>query len=142
MATNNSNQKPIFTNVGQMIPIHVAVANTASDGSGTLNTLVTATTDGTRIDGIQVRNGQTTNGVSSAMVIRVFLTNASGANPRLINEFTLAAATRTATAIGANTVATFSPALVLASGQILSVVQSVYAGVQDQNSYLAYAGNF
>ena len=142
MATNTANTKPIFTNAGNMFPVHVAAANTASDGSGALTTLVTAATDGTRIDAVKIMNAQTTAAASSAMVCRVFLTDAAGNNPRLVGEVALAAATRSATAIGATSTITFSPAVILKSGQQLRVCQSVYAGAQDQTSWVAFGGDF
>lgn len=139
MAANTS---PIFVNSGNFTPARVTAANTASDGSGSLVTLVTAATDGTRVDGVRIRNAQASNAASSAMVVRIFLSNTLGANFRLIGEVALAAATRSATAIGATAIFTFDQPIIMQTGQIISVCQSVYAGVQDQNDILAYAGNY
>lgn len=141
MATNTANTTPVFTNAGNMFPVHVAAANTASDGSGALVTLVTATTDGTRVDGVKITNAQTSLAASSAMVCRMFLTDGAGANPRLVGEVALPTATRSASAVGATATITFSPPLVMVTGQLLKVCQSVFAGVQDQNSFLPFAGN-
>lgn len=142
MSSNSANITPIFTNAGNMFPIHVAAANTASDGSGTLATLLTAATDGTRVDAIKITNAQTTAAASSAMICRVFVTDAFGNDPRIVAEIGLAAATRSNTIVGANNTITFSPALVLKAGQQIKVCQSVYAGAQDQTSWIAFAGNF
>lgn len=137
-----ANTTPIFVltpNVGQA---RVSAANTASDGSGSLVTLFTAGADGSRVDRITVRNAQVTAAASSAMVVRVFITDTSGSNPRLYAEAALAAATRTASAIGANTTITFLGGLILRSGQLLQVCQSVYAGAQDQNDFTAEGGDY
>lgn len=137
-----ANTTPIFTLQGNFTPARIAAANTASDGSGTLVTIVTAAVDGTRVDGVRFRNSQVTLAASSNMVHRIFLTNTSGTNPRLIGEVATAAATRSASAIGATSIFTFDQPIIMRSGQIMSVCQSVYAGAQDQFDATAYAGDY
>jgi hypothetical protein len=136
------NTNPIFISAGNFTPARIAAANTASDGSGSLVTLVTAVTDGTRVDAVRFRNAQATNAASSAMVHRIFLSNTSGSSYRLVGEVATAAATRSASAIGATSVTTFDQPIIMKSGQILAVVQSVYAGAQDQVDATAYAGDY
>lgn len=137
-----ANTIPIFTKQGNFKPARVSAANTASDGSGALVTLVTSAVDGSRIDGIRVRNAQATAAASSAMVCKIFLSDVLGTNPRLVGEMVLAAATRSTTVIGATNVFTFDNPIIMLSGQILTVTQSVYAGAQDQNDYLAFSSDF
>lgn len=139
MAANTS---PIFTLNGNFLPTRISAANTASDGSGTLVTLVTSGVDGTRVDGVRFRNSQATAATSSAMVHKIFLTNTSGTNPRLIGEIATPAATRSTSAIGSTSIFIFDQPIIMKSGQIMSVCQSVYAGVQDQFDVIAYAGDF
>jgi regulator of protease activity HflC (stomatin/prohibitin superfamily) len=136
------NTSPIFISTGTFTPARIAAANTASDGSGSLVTLVTAAVDGTRVDSVRFRNAQASNAASSAMVHRMFLSNTGGTNFRLIGEVATPAATRSASAIGATSVYTFDQPIIMKSGQILSVCQSVYAGVQDQVDAVAYAGDY
>jgi hypothetical protein len=142
MAANTANTLPIFNNSGRMFPVIVSAANTSSDGSGSLVTLVTAPTDGCLVSGIRITNAQASAAASSSMVCRVFLSDVAGINPRLINEVALTGATRSVTAIGATVTITFSPSIVMKSGQLMQVCQSVYAGIQDQNSFLPYAGDY
>lgn len=137
-----ANTNPIFVLSGNFTPARIAAANTASDGSGALVTLVTSGVDGCRVDGVRWRNSQVSPAASSAMVGRIFLSNTSGASFRLIGEVAIPAATRSATAIGSTAVFTFDQPIVMQSGQIIAVCQSVYAGVQDQNDVIAYAGNY
>jgi hypothetical protein len=137
-----ANTKPIFTLQGNFTPARIAAANTAADGSGTLVTLVTSGVDGTRVDGVRFRNAQATAALSSNMVHRIFLSNTSGTNFRLIGEVATAAATRSASAIGATSIFTFDQPIIMKSGQVMSVCQSVYAGVQDQVDAIAYAGDY
>ena len=137
-----ANTSPIFLLTGNFTPARIAAANTASDGSGALVTLVTAGTDGSRVDGVRFRNSQASAALSSAMVFRVFLSDTLGTNYRLIGEVAMTAATRSTTAIGATAIFTFDQPIIMRSGQIMAVCQSVYAGVQDQNDAVAYAGNY
>ena len=139
MAANTS---PIFVLTGNFTPARLVAANTASDGSGTLYTVVTAGTDGTRVDGVRFRNSQVTAAASSNMVHRIFITDTLGANPRLIGEVATATATRSTTVIGATSVFTFDQPIIMQSGQLMRVCQSVYAGAQDQFDAVAYAGNY
>lgn len=139
MAINNS---PIFISRGNFTPARIAAANTASDGSGTLETLVTSAADGTRVDGVRFINSQVTAAAAGAKVFRIFLSNTSGTNHRLIGEVAAPAATRSATAIGQTVIYTFDQPIIMLSGQIMSVVQSVYAGVQDQTDAIAFAGDY
>lgn len=139
MAANTS---PIFLLTGNFTPARIAAANTASDGSGALVTLVTAGIDGSRVDGVRFRNSQASAALSSAMVFRIFLSDTLGTNYRLIGEVAMTAATRSTTAIGATAIFTFDQPIIMRSGQIMAVCQSVYAGVQDQNDAVAYAGNY
>jgi hypothetical protein len=137
-----ANTQPIFTLAGNFTPARIAAANTASDGSGTLVTLVTAGANGTRVDGVRFRNAQVTLAASTAMVHRIFLSNTSGTNFRLIGEIATPAATRTASVIGATSIFTFDQPIIMQSGQIISVCQSAYAGAQDQVDAVAYAGDY
>ena len=137
-----ANTTPIFIKQGNFTPARMAAANTASDGSGALVTVVTAVIDGTRVDGVRFFNSQASAAASGAKVLRIFLTDTGGINPRLIGEVAMAAATRSATVVGATSVYTFDQAIVMQSGQIMSVCMSVYAGVQDQTDAIAYAGDY
>lgn len=137
-----ANTTPIFTLKGNFSPARLAAANTASDGSGTLVTIVTSGVDGTRVDGVRFRNSQITAAASSAMVHRIFLTDTAGANPRLIGEVATATATRSTSAIGATSIYTFDQPVIMKSGQIMSVCQSVYASAADQFDAIAYAGDY
>lgn len=137
-----ANINPIFTLNGNFTIARIAAANTASDGSGALVTVVTAGSNGSRVDGIRFRNSQTTAAASSAMVHRVFLTDTAGANPRLIAEVATATATRSTTAVGATSIITFDQPVIMKSGQIMSVCQSVYASAADQFDAIPYAGDY
>jgi hypothetical protein len=136
------NTKPIFAltpNIGVAL---VDAANTESDGTGVLVTLFTAGAEGSRIERIRYANAQSSAADSSAMVIRFFITDHHGANPTLLAEVALAAATRTVAVVGAQGIYTFTNGLVIPNGTIIQVIQSVYAGVQDLMHYVAEGGDF
>jgi hypothetical protein len=139
-----ANTTPIFIRQGNFTPARIAAANTASDGSGTLETLVTAVTDGTRVDGVRFINSQATAGVAAgAKQYRIFLSDTLGANPRLIGEVAAAAATRNNTStIGQTAIYTFDQPIIMQSGQIMSVIQSIFLGGQDQTDACAFAGDY
>lgn len=118
-----ANTNPIFTLIGNNTRVNLTTANTTRDLSSTTNgaLLLTAGTNGTRIDTITwTHSAASQTQASIAAVGRVWLcSSAIGANPRLIREIALTAATPSATAIGATFTMTFSPPLVLASGEYL-----------------------
>jgi TRAP-type mannitol/chloroaromatic compound transport system substrate-binding protein len=137
------NTSPVFTLTPNTVTASGGTTpNTASDGSGTLVTLFTAGPQGSRVERITATNAQVSAAASTANVIRVFLTDTSGNNPRLIAEAALPAATRTTAVIGATVTITFLNGISLASGQLLKVCQAVYAGVQDLTHFVAYGGDF
>jgi len=138
----SANTTPIFINQGNFTPGRIAAANTASDGSGTLVTVVTAGANGTRVDGVRFINSQVTAAAAGAKVFRIFLSDTDGSVYRIVGEINATAATRSNTAIGQTAVYSFDQPLIMQSGQILAVVQSVYAGVQDQTDAVAFAGNY
>jgi hypothetical protein len=137
-----ANTTPIFTLNGNFTPGRIAAANTASDGSGALVTVVTAGANGSRVDGVRFRNSQIVAAASSAMVHRIFLSDTGGTNFRLIGEVATATATRSTTAVGATSIFTFDQPIIMKSGQVMAVCQSVYAGVADQFDAVAYAGDY
>jgi len=137
-----ANTTPIFILTGNIAIATIAAANTASDGSGTLVTLVTASQSGTRVDAVRFRNSQATAAASSNMVHRIFLTDAAGTTPTLVGEVATATATRSVSAVGATSIFTFDQPLIMKSGQLLRVIQSVYAGANDRFDAFAYAGDY
>lgn len=139
--------RPTFTQPGHVARITVAVANTASDGSGTINsflnedniTVFSGNASGSRLEKIRFRNAQASAAASSAMVIRLWISDSSGANWRLLDEVALAAATRSASVVGAQGEVYYG-GLDIGTGVRIGATQSVYVGVADAMVYeLEYA---
>ena len=136
-----ANTTPIFILTPNNSLARISAANTASDGSGTLVTLVSSGANGTRVDAVRFRSSEVGLTASSAMVHRIFLTDNNG-NQRLIGEVATAAGAKSASAIGASSIYTFDQPLFMKSGATMSVSQSVYAGGQDQFDVIAYSGDY
>jgi hypothetical protein len=137
-----ANTTPIFVLSGNFTPGRIAAANTASDGSGALVTIVTAGSNGARVDGVRFINSQATAAAAAAKVFRIFLSDTGGTNFRLVGEVIAAAVTRSTTVAGQTAIYTFDQAIIMQSGQIMSVCQSVYTTAADQTDAIAYAGNY
>lgn len=137
-----ANTTPIFTLTPHIETGITSGSNPASDGSGTLVTVFTGQANGSRLDYIRITNAQVNPAASTAQVIRAFVTDSSGNNPRLIAESALPAATRTISVIGATVTISFANGLNLVSGQLIKIAQSAYAGVQDLLHYVAVGGDY
>lgn len=137
-----ANTTPIHLLTPNVSSCTIAAANTARDGSGTLVTLFTAGADGSRVERIVFISAQATAATNSAMIWRVFITDTSGANPRLWREVASAATAASNTVVGSTQEIYLPGGLALASGQIIKVTQSVYAGAQDQTHVFAEGGNY
>ena len=80
-----------FAAIPATAQVQIATANTARDGTGTIGTLITAPTAGTRVDDIEICATATT----TAGVIRMFVHD--GTNYRLIREILVTAVTPSTT---------------------------------------------
>lgn len=137
-----ANTAPIFTLTPNCAVSFITAANTARDGSGTLVTAFTAGTNGSLISQITFTNDAATVGASAAKVCRVFVTDSSGANPTLLQEVALPLVTSSNTAIGATATITFVNGLVIKSGQLIKVSQSLCATSADNSAVVVQGGDY
>ena len=107
-----------------------------------LTSTFTAGANGSRVDFITFTSSQATPAASAARVQRVFLTDTSGLNPTLIQEIVMSAVTASNTAIGATSTITFTNGLVINTGQIIKVSQSIYGSAADGTAVLVRGGNY
>lgn len=83
-----ANETPIYTRVPVIKMANISVANTNRDGTGTITTIVTGATDGTRIHKIDIKALVTT----TAGMIRLYLADdAETPNIRLWKEIVVGA---------------------------------------------------
>lgn len=82
---------PQYAATVQNAQVQISTANTARDGTGTVGTLVTGGTNGTRVDDIYI----TAAGTTTAGVVRMFLHD--GTNYRLLLETLVTAVTPSTT---------------------------------------------
>ncbi len=131
-----ANTTPIFALTPQIGRVRISTANTGRDGSGTVGTVITGATAGTRVDRIVITATVTT----TAGMIRLFIND--GTNIRAWREVPVSAVT-----VGANTPAfatTISspdtaPLLVLPNGY--SLVASTH-NAETFDVLAAVAGDF
>lgn len=137
------NIAPIFESTPVIGVQNLAAANAARDGSGTVATLVTGGTDGTRVDAITFTSAQATAAANSAMVGRVFISIDSGSTWNLFDEIAIAAVTASNSAVGARNRISYPNGIILKDAtHLIGVTISVYAGVQDRHTVIAQGGNF
>lgn len=136
------NTTPIFLGTPRLESCRVAAANTARDGSGTLVTLFAAGTNGSRVDYVIFTNSAASIGAAVAKVHRVFISDSSGVNPRLIAEASIAAVTSSATVIGQTVTITMTNGRMMKPGEILYVTQSLCATTADQTDVFAQGGDY
>jgi hypothetical protein len=91
-----ANTAPIFSKQANVSWVNgITAANTAKDGTGTVDTVFTATTEGSFVQKLRIRP----RGTNVASVLRIFLnngsTNATASNNALIDEVSLPATTNT-----------------------------------------------
>lgn len=147
-----ANTTPIFTLKGNFTPVRINATNTASDGSGTIGTtifsIVTAGVDGTRVDGIRFWNsGSATTGTPNTKVMRMFLSDTTGAlaTNRLIGEIAGLTTAKSNVAVTANNIYTFDQPIIMRAGQVMYVTMSqsvAYNATLDQMDAIAYAGDY
>jgi hypothetical protein len=135
------NTTPIFVLTGNLQPSRIAAANTDNSGGGTLVTLVTAGSNGSRVDGIRFNNSGATTTASTATRINMFVVN--GATIRLVGQVLFPAGTlKSATNLGATAIYTFDQPLILQSGEVLSVTSTNWASSADNIDCCAFAGDY
>jgi hypothetical protein len=88
-----ANVNPIFTLTPVIGCVEISTANTGRDGSGTLGTVITGSTNGTRVNRITIQAIETT----TAGMIRLFIN--TGAAILLWKEIPVTAITGSATVI-------------------------------------------
>ena len=108
-----ANTTPIFTLTPQIGMAQISTANTNRDGTGTLGTVVSGGSNGTRIDRVTVAATVTT----TAGMVRLFLYD--GTNTRLLAELPVTAITVAASVAGFTQTLAFANGLVLPSGWAL-----------------------
>lgn len=128
------NTEPIFLKTAIISNAQIATINTGRDGTGTLGSVCTGATDGTRIHKITIKATVTT----TAGMVRLFIDNLT--NIRLWKEIEVPAITVSAT-VKAFEFVIYLPdqeALVLPSGYILK------AGTEKAETFnvVAEGGNF
>ncbi len=117
--------------------VQIATANTARDGTGTLGTVYTAGTSGSRIDSIIIQATNTT----TAGMIRFFISIDSGTTKRLIGEVPVLAITAAATTPVFQTVLTSQNSAFMQNGLVLQANAILYASTNNAEAFNVVAVN-
>lgn len=129
-----ANINPIFTLTPVIGVVNISTANTNRDGTGTLGTVITGSTNGTRISQIVIK----ALGITTAGIVRLFIDN--GVSVHLWKEISISAisASDTVIAFSASVDLTGEYALILPNGYILK------AGTEKAESFAVFAegGNY
>jgi len=146
----SANLNPIFVKEGNFFPVRLSGTSSVVDGSNLTNVqeLVVAGLEGTRVDGVRFfysGNAGTSNVTPNAKVYRIYLTDMSGVNPRLIGEQTGLVTARNLTTVGSlANVYTFDQPIIMRSGQkmLVSMSSAVFTLINDQTDVIAFANNY
>ena len=137
----------LIPNVGRARISGVGAANTARDGSGvegsTIFLAFTAGANGARIDRV-IANAAGTLAATSAGMIRVFISEASGLNKRLWREWQVTASTPSASALGYTnyTTSKIDGGLALNAGEQLWVTSHFADTAGNQFDIIVEGGDF
>jgi hypothetical protein len=142
MSSNAANKSPIFPVSPNNSIATLAAATTGRSVTGVagLTLLCAAAADGTRIDAIRCYSCGAVGVASSANVVRIWVYKGSG-NAALIDEIAVAAATPSASAVGALAENIYAR-LALKSGESLYCSMHTYAGAQDAMNVVALGGDY
>lgn len=136
------NTTPIFLATPRLESCRISAANVNRDGSGTLVQLWVAGVNGSRIDYVVFTNASPNTGAAVAKVWRIFISDTSGLNPRLINEQNIGAVSSSATTQGQTATVVMTNGRMMKPGQIMYVTQSVCATTADQTDVFAQGGDY
>jgi hypothetical protein len=137
----SANLDPIFPLVPIIGTARISAANKDRSGAGVVSTLVTGASSGTRVDKITFITSDPSTATNSAMLGRIFISDASGLNYRLYNEIAIPTTIANDTSIGAKSII-ITGGLILPANVQLGVTTSVYASVVDQIDVIAEGGNY
>jgi hypothetical protein len=121
--------------------IELAAANTARDGSGTVNTVATVSADGAKVLKLKSQSSQATAAANSAMVVCWWFSVNSGTTWRKLTEYGISAVTTDNTTPAALGEETFEEML-LPGSAVIGVTQTIYAGVQDKMHHSVIYGDY
>ena len=114
-------QAPAFISTPRLTSASISTANTAIDGSGTITSLITGVTAGTRILEIDVQNSAT----STAGLVNLFISTNSGTTWTLFDQITVSAATVSTTVKGNRNTATYTNLILPSASAQLGVTTTI-----------------
>jgi len=117
---------PAFISTPRLTSASITTANTATDGSGIITSLMTGVAAGTRVLEIDVQNSAT----SAAALVNVFISTNSGTTWSLFDQITVSAATMSTTVKGSRNTATYTNLILPSASAQLGVTTSIAQATQ------------
>lgn len=112
---------PAFIGTPRLTVAALSSANTNTDGTGAITTLIAGAASGTRVLEIDVQCAAT----SAAALVRVFLSTDSGSTWALFDEIAVTAATSSNTVKCNRNLATYANLILPSSSYVLGVTTSI-----------------
>lgn len=139
-----ANIDPIFPLIpGTPAGVIVNAANTARDGSGSnFFTCFTCGANGGILRKIRFINSSNVVGAGALKVVRIWITDAAGANPLMVGEVVLTAITSSNTVAGQTILWTADDPIPLKSGQLVRITQSLAATAADYTFAYPMVGDY
>lgn len=112
---------PSFVATGRIAVVNVASAVTATDGTGSITTLMAGAAGGTRVLEIDVKCAAT----SAAAVVNIFYSSDSGSTWKIIDSIAVTAITQSATVAGFEGVAYYDNLILPSSSHVLGCTTTI-----------------
>lgn len=112
---------PAFIATPRVEAVSVSTANTATDGTGTITTLITGAASGTRVLEIDVKCAAT----SAAALVNIFVSTDSGTTWKLFDAVTVTAVTMSNTAASFRGVVLYDSLILASAAHRLGVTTTI-----------------
>lgn len=112
---------PAFVGTGRIGAVNVATANTATDGTGTITSLITGVAAGTRVLEIDVKCAAT----SAAAVVNIFLSSDGGSTWKIIDSIAVSAVTQSTTVAGFEGYAVYTNLILPSTSHVLGCTTTI-----------------
>ena len=112
---------PAFIATGRVAAVNVATANTATDGTGTIASLIAGVAAGTRVNEIDVKCAAT----SAAAQINLFISSDTGSTWKIFDSVTVTAVTQSATVAGFRGSASYTNLILPSAAHIIGVTTTI-----------------
>lgn len=112
---------PAFIATARVAAVSLSSANTATDGTGTITTLIAGASTGTRILEIDVKQSAT----SAAAIVNIFLSTDGGTTWKVFDSITVSAVSQSNTVAGSRAFTSYANLILPSSQYVLGVTTTI-----------------